>query len=208
MRGEQMAATIDIPAAGYRYVPYRLPVFRRRGGAGRLPDRAGGIRPPAAARRRLRLDRGLPGQAGRAARRLLRLRTALAGAIHRCRASSRSIATTPDAEALGRDEERQGQPGGAQQRHPAAAQAGRAELPRVLLCSSRRRRVRVLRHRRQRRGGRRSRPVPRAHGPLGRDEPGRDAREGGVRARAHGGAHGGAGQDLGRYHGDAGLHGA
>ena len=34
-----------------------------------------------------------------------------------------------------------GQPGGAQQRHPGAAQAGGAEFPCVLLCASRRRRV-------------------------------------------------------------------
>ena len=64
-----MAATIDIPAGGYRYIPY---AFQYSGGVEALDgyriERVEFAR-PAAARRRLRLDRGLPGQAGRAARR-------------------------------------------------------------------------------------------------------------------------------------------
>ena len=170
--------------------PIRLPVFRRRRGAARPSHRAGGIRPAAAARRRLRLDRAFPDRTSRAARRLLRLRAAIAGAVHRRRLHRIQSSLHRDADALGRHAECRGQSGGAQQRHPADKQAGRTQLPCVLLRASARRRVRLVRDRRQRRGRRRPRAVSRAYRALRRDQPGRDARQGAVRARAYRGAHG------------------
>ena len=204
-----MAATIDIPAGGYRYIPF---AFQYSGGVAalrRLPDRAGRVRAAVAARRRLRLDRALSGRAGRAAGR----RSAPASCGRRrsspTRASSNSTAHyTGTLHALGRDEE----PGTTIRWRAATSSRRCTSRPNPASTRS------ASRVRPRARQAPSSSPAAarlatdprrtRAHGPIRRDQPRRHAREGGVRAGPDGGAHGGAGQDLGRHHGDAGVHGA
>ena len=204
-----MAATIEIPAGGYRYIPY---AFQYSGGVEalrRLPDRAGGIRAS-----RCRSPPASPGSSGTWASWVCR-----SSAF--CACELRSPAQFTDAgfiafnrhytETLKRwgvmknDDDN---PVARSNVIPPLHKPAEPSFYAFCFAASRRWRVRVLRHRRQRRGRRRTSAVQRAHGPLGRDQPRCDAREGGVRARADGGAHGGARQDLGRHHGDAGLHGA
>ena len=174
-----MAATIDIPAAGYRYVPY---AFQYSGGVealdGHQIERVEFARPLPLAAGFAWIER-LSGQAGRAARRPSAPANCGRPRSSPSRASStfnRHYTGTLQRWGVMKNDERQS--GGAQQRHPAAAQAGRTELLCVLLRSPCRRRIRILRHRRQRRGRRRPRAVRRAHGPLRRDQPRRDARQG------------------------------
>ena len=203
-----MAATIDIPAAGYRYVPY---AFQYSGGVAALDGHQ---------IERVEFARPLPLAAGFAwiEDYLRRLGVPLAGV---CACELRSPAQFTDAGfiAFNRHYIQTLKRWGVMKNDNDNPVARSNVIPPLhkpaepsfhAFCFARPAggRVRVLRHCRQRRGGRRARPIPRAHGPLGRDEPRRHAREGGVRARADGGAHGGAGQDLGRYDGDPGLHGA
>ena len=134
----------------------------------------------------------LPGRAGRAACRLLRLRTAVAGAVHRHRVHRIQPPLRRYAAAMGRDEERRAttrwraatsfpplhKPAEPSFHafcfaRPAAGAAGSF----VIAGSGE--------------AGDGPAPYQRAHGALWRNQPRRDAREGAVRARAHGGAHGG-----------------
>ncbi len=131
-----MAATIDLPAAGYRYIPF---AFQYSGGVEALPgfriERVEFARPLALAAGFSWIENYLSQQG-----------VPLPGF---CACELRSPAQFTDqgfidfnrhytghADAMGRDEECRGQPGGAQQRHPAAAQAVGAEFPCVLLRAS------------------------------------------------------------------------
>ena len=206
-----MAATIDIPAGGYRYIPLCLPVLGRR--ARRCegyPDRAGGIRPDPC-----RSPRALRGSSTTWASRVCRC-------MAFCACELRSPAQFTDTgfidfnrhytatlNAMGRDEERRGQSGGAQQRHPGAAQAGRAEFLRVLLCppGCRRRRDRSLSPAAARPAT--VRTVSGAHRPLWRDKRRCDAREGACSCSARMEERMAAlGKSWARHNCDPGLHGA
>ena len=131
-----MAATVDIPAGGYRYIPF---AFQYSGGvealAG-LSDRAGDIREPLPLEAGFSWIERLLRQRGPATRGFLCLRAALAGTIHRHGLHRIQPPLHRHAAAVGRDEERGRQSCGPQQRHPATAQAGRTQLLRVLLRAS------------------------------------------------------------------------
>src|SRR6185437_14571872 len=78
--------------------------------------------------------------------------------------------------------------------------------PRLLLRAEGAWAGRRLRHLGQRRGRGRTCELSRAHHPLRRHQPRRDAREGALRARPHGATHGGLRQDLARRDGGAALY--
>ena len=102
-----MAATIEIPAGGYRYIPY---AFQYSGGvealAGHQIERVEFARPLPLAAGFAWIEQYL-GRQGVPLVGLLCLRAALAGAVHRSRLHRVQPSVHRDAAALGRDEERQ-----------------------------------------------------------------------------------------------------
>ena len=200
-----MAATVDFSAGGYRFIPG---VFQYSGGVAASPGheiQRVRFRAPAAAARRVCACRA-PHQGSRpAAHLVLRLRAAVAGAVHRAGLSRLQRGLRRHAAEMG-PVRRQGQSGRAQQCVPRGRSAGRALVPRVLIHRRQRRRRAELRDCRQRRGEGRRRELPRAHHPPRRNQRRRLAREGQLRARRDGAAAGGVRPVLGRHHGDAGLY--
>ena len=119
-----MPNVVPFSAGGYRFLTARLPVFGRGRGRARLPHRAGAFREGAAARRGVRRDRGASGAARPAADGVLRLRIALAGAVHRCRLHRVQPPLRAAAGGLGHLPRRR-QPGGALECLPRDRPAGR-----------------------------------------------------------------------------------
>ena len=162
-----MAAVDDFTAGGYRFIPGG---FQFSGGVAATQGfeiKRFRFRVAGAARRRLRAHREDDHGRRPPAHRVLRLRVALAGAIHRAGLPRLQRGLCGDAREVGRVR-RQGQSGGAQQCVPRVRSAGRTELPCLLVHRADRGDGAELRDLRPRRGAGGRRQLPRAHRPVRR----------------------------------------